>query len=192
MTQFSTPMLLTRRCFLGSALGFATVLKAGAADATLARGLTLHELAAASGHACVATPLEAHCEWATFGNNRVIVTDTRVRVEESVWREPPGRELIVRVLGGRIGTLGEHVDGQARLVLGEPGVFFLIGSSDALQFITGAAQGHYPLKRDDQGAARLTPSPFLPTLVKPGQAAIERLRSRTVPEARELIRAAAP
>jgi len=185
-------MLVTRRSFLGSSLGLASALLTPGVHATLARGLTLGELLAASAHACVATPLEAHCEWATFGKNRVIVTDTRIRVDESVWRDAPGPELVVRALGGRIGKLGELVDGQARLGVGQPGVVFLMESSEGRQVVTGAAQGHYPLSRDEHGEVRLTPSPHLPRLVKPGEAAIARLRGRTVPEARELIRAAAP
>ena len=84
------------------------------ADASLVRGLTLAELVAASAHAVVGTALDTHSNWAELGGRRLIVTDTRVRIEETLARQAPlESEVIVRVLGGIVGKLGERVDGQA-------------------------------------------------------------------------------
>ncbi len=182
-------MLFTRRTLFASALALGASLEAPWANAALARGLTLAELVAASAHGIVATALDAHCEWETFGRQRVIVTETRVRIEEAVLgAAPSSRELLVRVLGGSIGELGERVDGQAQLVIGKPSVLFLTATAKAEWFVTGAAQGHYPLAPDDRGDPRLTPSPHLPRLIAPDRAAVSRLRGRTLPEARHLLR----
>ncbi|HEV8550872.1 MAG TPA: hypothetical protein VGQ57_17620 [Polyangiaceae bacterium] len=184
-------MSCTRRSFLASAFLLAASLRAGRAAAALARGLTLDELVARSAHGLVVTPLDAHCAWAPFGKNRVIVTDTRVRIEELLLgAEPESAELAVRVLGGRLGELGERVSGQAELVRGVPSLLFLTRAADARFFVTGAAQGHYPLVADARGERRLLTSPHVPALLKPGTAAVSHLRGRTLPEARELIRAA--
>ena len=180
-------MSVTRRTFLAASVLFGTGLGARAAHATLARGLTLDELVRQTAQGIVATPLEAHCEWATFGRTEVIVTETRVRVEGTLLGTAPS-ELLVRVLGGSVGELGVRVDGQAELRLGEPGVLFLT-LAGAEAFVVGAAQGHYPLSRAAQGVARLTPSPRLPRLLKPDGSAVQRLSGRTLGEAADLVRA---
>jgi len=183
-------MHLTRRAFLASVTFSMAGLSERAADAALARGITLDELVRASRRAIVGVALEAHCEWATFGKQRVIVTDTRVRVEETLLGAPAeGHEVLVRVLGGRIGELGERVSGQAELVLGTPALVFLGAETATPSLIVGAAQGHYRIEADAERALRLWPSPHLPRLLRPETAAVSRLRGRTVSEAKELLRA---
>lgn len=179
-------MSLTRRTFLASLALFGTGLGARGAHATLARGLTLEELVRRTAHGIVATPLEAHCEWATFGRTEVIVTETRVRVEEALVGTAPS-ELLVRVLGGSIGNVGVHVDGQAALRLGQLGVLFLTVAEERA-FVVGAAQGHYPLRQVARDVARLTPSPHLPRLLEPDGSAVQRLSGRTLGEAHDLVR----
>lgn len=181
-------MHCSRRAFLTSLL----LVGAGSrsAGAALARGLTLDELVRASAAAIVGTALEAHSEWATFGKNRVIVTDTRVRIEDVLLGGArAGGEVMVRVLGGSIGELGERVDGQAELVLGAPSALFLMPETRAVSFVVGAAQGHFRLEPAADRVLRLAPSPRLPHLLRPSTAAVSRLRGRTVAEARELVRA---
>ncbi len=179
----------TRRTFLASLLALTQSFEAQPAGASLARGLTLEELVTKSAHHVVATALDAHSEWATFGPNRVIVTETRVRIEEALVGGSPGDELLVRVLGGRIGELGERVDGQAELVLGRACVLFLTRADEGRTFVTGAAEGHYLLAAHENDALRLEPSPHLPRLLHPEAAAVAHLRGRTLAEARELVRA---
>jgi hypothetical protein len=181
-------MLATRRSFLASLVLLGTGLDARVAQATLARGLTLDELVGRSARGVIATPLEAHCAWATFGRSDVIVTETRVRVEEALLGTAPS-ELLVRVLGGSIGDMGMRVDGQAELRLGKTGVLFLTPPVGERDFVVGAAQGHYPLTHAERDVARLTPSPRLPRLLKPDGSAVQRLSGRTIAEAHDLVRA---
>ena len=181
-------MLATRRTFLASLALFGTGLRVQEAHATLARGLTLEELVRQTAQGVVATPLEAHCEWATFGRTEVIVTETRVRVEETLVGTAPS-ELLVRVLGGSIGDDGVRVDGQAELRLGKPAVLFLTPPAADRAFVVGAAQGHYPLRQAASDVVRLTASPRLPRLLKPNGSAVQRLDGRTLGEAHDLVRA---
>jgi len=185
-------MLLDRRRFL-SAVGAWTssTLVERVAGASLARGLTLAELLRASAHAVVVTPLDARSEWAVLGGQRRIVTDIRVRIEDTLALSPPAdAELLVRVLGGIIGTVGERVDGQATLRAGKPSTLFLTPVSPVLTYVTGAAQGHYPLLPDASGVLRLRPSPQLPSLVRKTGIAVTELSGRTLAETRELLGAA--
>lgn len=184
-------MRLSRRLALG-AVGtlVGSTLVERVAWASLARGLSVAELLHASEHVVVATALAASSSWADFGGHRRMVTDTRVRIEETLARKAPSQsELLVRVLGGAIGNLGVRVDGQAELELGKPSTLFLSPASPILAYVTGAAQGHFPLFDDGRGVLRLRPSPRLPALIAPGTSAAAQLGGKSVPEARDLMQA---
>jgi hypothetical protein len=187
-------VIRSRRQFLGAAgAALGTLLCERFAQASLARGLTLRQLVRASGHALVATPLESRSLWATFGTRRVIVTDTRVRIDELLALDPPAdSELWVRVLGGVVGDLGQRVEGQAELVLGKSTTLFLTRENAAVSYVAGAAQGHYPLLPDAKATLRHRPSPHVPELLRPERSAVATLTGTTLAEARELVRAAAP
>ena len=176
---------------MGATLG--SLFCARFAQATLARGLGLRELVLASRHALVATPLESRCEWATFGTRRLIVTDTRVRIDELLALESPAEsELWVRVLGGVVGKLGQRVEGQAQLVLGQPSTLFLTLASPTLAYVVGAAQGHYPLLPDAGAVLRLRRSPHAPELLRAEGSAVGLLSGTTLAEARALVRGVVP
>jgi hypothetical protein len=163
------------------------------AFASLARELSLEELLAHSDHALTATPLDAHADWVVIGGKRRIVTDVRVRVDETLARrEPEQSELFVRVLGGSVGELGQLVEGEVRLAQGEPCVLLLTAVSPTLTYVTGRTQGHYPLLPDPQRLLRLHPSPTLPELEHPEKSAVRMLSGHTVAEARELMHQAEP
>jgi hypothetical protein len=185
-------MQTSRRGFLTAAGALvATAALERRAQASLSRGLTLAELVARSAHTVVATALDAHSDWVLIGGKRRIVTDTRIRVEETLAGESPAQsEIEVRVLGGIVGDLGERVDGQAELVLGEPAVAFLMPISPVLAYVTGAAQGHYRLLADTQRLLRLRPSPHLPLLLRPEESAAASLAGTTLDQARALVRGA--
>ncbi len=186
-------MLTTRRGFLqvtGALLGTAAL--ENEAQAMLSRGLTLAELVGRSEHTIVATALAAHSDWVTIGGRRRIVTDTRIRVEDLLaGRATAQSEIEVRVLGGIVGDMGERVEGQAELVLGEPGVLFLMPISPVLAYVTGAAQGHYRLLPDERSLLRLRTSPHFPKLLAPERSAALALAGATLDDARGLIRGAA-
>jgi hypothetical protein len=187
-----SPIWTTRRGFLsfaGALVGSAALERT--AHASLSRGLTLAELVGRSEHTVVATALDSHSDWVLIGGKRRIVTDTRIRVEDSLAGRPTAAsELEVRVLGGIVGDIGERVEGQAELVLDEPAVLFLMPISPLLAYVTGAAQGHYRLLPDERQDLRLRPSPHLPTLMRPDESAALALSGRTLDEARSLIHGA--
>ncbi len=185
-------MQRSRRAFLAATgVVVATAAFERKARASLSRGLTLAELVAQSAHTVVATALDARSDWALIGGKRRIVTDTRIRIEETLAGKPPApSEMEVRVLGGIVGALGERVDGQAELVLGEPAVAFLMPISPVLAYVTGAAQGHYRLLADAQKLLRLRPSPHLPLLLRPEESAAAALTGTTLDQARVLVRGA--
>jgi hypothetical protein len=187
-------MLTSRRTFLGSlAAGVGGALLERTAFASLARELSLEELLVHSEHAVVATPLDAQADWIVIGGKRRIVTDIRVRIEETLaLRTPAQSELFVRVLGGHVGSLGQLVEGEVRLEPGEPCTLFLTAGSPTLTYVTGRTQGHYPLVPDAQKLLRLHPSPTLPELEHPEKSAVHLLSGRTLAEARALLRKAAP
>lgn len=186
--------MTSRRIFLGG-LGAAVgcALTEGVALASLTREVGLAELLARSDHAVLATPLDAAADWAVFGGKRRIVTDVRVRVEDTLaLRAPEQSELLVRVLGGTIGHVGQLVEGEVRMAFGEPCALFLKADSPTLSYVTARTQGHYPLRADAQKLLRLTPSPTLPELEHPAKSAVHVLAGRTVAEARELLRGVVP
>lgn len=192
MKPVEGPIVTSRRVFL-TATGaiVATAAFERTANASLSRGLSLAELVGRSAHTVVATALDARSDWALIGGRRRIVTDTRVRIEETLAGKAPAEsEIEVRVLGGIVGDIGERVDGQAELVLGEPAVAFLMPISPVLAYVTGAAQGHYRLLADSQKQMRLRPSPHLPTLLRPEESAAALLSGTTLAEARTLVRGA--
>lgn len=157
------------------------------AEATLVRGLTLRELLAASDRIAVVTPLHAESHWETIGGQRSIVTDTRVRVEESMRAATSAVEVIVRSLGGRVGDVGELVHGQPSLQLGQASVVFLKETARGLHWTAGMAQGHYPLLQRADGAKLLTASRSLPTISRWQGSAVQTLRDKELGEARRLI-----
>jgi hypothetical protein len=179
----------SRRAFLHAgtaALAFALFPRL--ARATLARGLSLEELAHASDNALVGTVLDAHCSWAVVARQRSIVTDTRMRVEEVLAkRNPDSSEVLVRTLGGAIGRMGERVDGQPRFSVGERAVVFLLTPTEGSRFVAGWAQGHYPLRADARGVRKLAPSPGLPELLRREGSAVQRLSGLELSAAREAI-----
>jgi hypothetical protein len=192
MNMVEDLMLTSRRVFLAAAGALvASAAFEREARASLSRGLSLAELVQRSAHTVVATALDAHSDWVLIGGKRRIVTDTRVRIEEALAGATPAQnELQVRVLGGIVGDIGERVDGQAELVLGEPAVAFLMPISPVLAYVTGAAQGHYRLLADSQKLLRLRPSPHLPLLLRPDESAAAQLSGATLDEARTLVRGA--
>jgi hypothetical protein len=157
--------------------------------AGVARGVPLDELARRSLHIFRGRPLEAHSEWARYGEQRRIVTYTRMRVDEPVFGAGES-ELLVRTLGGTVGKLGQIVHGEAELAIDEDCLAFLMPSRDGMLMVTAMAQGHYSLFTDDSGVVRLSANRQLATLVDDKLSAVSRLRGRTIVEARDLVKQA--
>ncbi len=167
---------ISRRALLASfgvAAGVGLVPRLG--HATLVRGMTLSELVGRSQHVLVGTPLAAECRYLTIGGRRMLITETRLRVEGVLaLQAPPETELVVRTLGGHLGREGELVHGQAQLTPGARCAAFFERAPDGACWVTGMAQGHYPLENAD-GSLVLRASPQLPTILQREHSAVKRL-----------------
>jgi hypothetical protein len=149
--------------------------------------MSLQELVSRSQHAIIGTPLQARCSHLTIGGRRWLITETRLRVEGMLGLEPlADAELVVRTLGGQLDGVGEIVHGQAEFQQGRQCVGFLERAPDGACWVTGMAQGHYPLDRTDS-ALVLQASPQLPTIRDWEQSAVKRLVGTRLSEAESLI-----
>jgi hypothetical protein len=184
--------MLERRAVLAGLGALAAVLVLPrAARAGMARVLSLPELVSASSHVLQGLPLEAISRWETLGDERRIVTYTRVRSDAAIAGSPArDSEVLVRTLGGQVGNIGQVVNGEAFLRVNEACLLFLAPSSAAAERVVAMAQGHYPIMTDAAGVARLSSSPNLPHLVGEGASAVRTLVGLSVEQACGLIRAA--
>lgn len=154
------------------------------------RGLTLEALSAASGRIVYGTALESNSHWETLGGHRRIVTDTRVRVDDTIAKTAPDSEILVRTLGGTIGDLAAMVFGEAMLGLDESCVLFLMEKPEGVHRVVGMAQGHYPVLRDPARSLRLHQSPRAPELIGDANLAMRRLPGQELNVAAKMIREA--
>lgn len=177
-----------RRLLLGLAAGAAGAAFTGNAAATVARAVSLTALVHSSRRILVVTALDAESHFEEIGRRRRIVTDTRVRVEESLAKgQGVDSELLLRTLGGRVGNMGERVHGQAQLVLGEPCVAFLLQGPEGLHYVNGMAQGHYPVR--GSGRRLLARSADLPEIIDFERSAVRELVGSELRSATARVRA---
>jgi hypothetical protein len=159
------------------------------AYASVARGLSLRELVLKSKTAALVTPLAKQASWQTIGGSRRIVSETRARVEEHVsGADPRVSEVLLYTLGGRVGTIGQIVEGEAELAVGEGCLAFLSEVEPLVYRVTAMAQGHYPIATEARGRV-LRASPSLPALLRTRDSAVERLSGRLLGEGLDLVRA---
>lgn len=163
---------------------------AGKAGATVVRAVSLTELVKQSSSVFVGLPLERWSEWANVGGTRRIMTLTRVRVEETV-HGAEDSEVLVRTLGGRIGDIGQLVDGEAELRVSERSLLFSHRFDAGLSGVTAMAQGHYPFDARS-GEVRLVRSPRIGTMLQNQGSAVEQLHGLAVRDAKALVTKARP
>ena len=183
MTHFS------RRTFLLTlAASSSSLAISHPAGATTVRGLELSELVRASQRVLVATALGAESRFEHSRSGRRIVTDVRVRTEESwLGAGPAPSEFLVKIYGGRIGDEAELVFGQAEFVTGERSVLFLMERGGGSAVVTGMAQGQYRLLRSSGGELRLSPPKGLSRIANRERAAVARLSGLELAAARALV-----
>ena len=176
----------SRRSFVTGVALLPSLLAPKITNATLLRGLPLGALVARSEHVVLLTGLEARCVSIPIAGRLAIVTETRVRVEDAWARAVPASlELVVRTLGGVLGGVGELVHGQAEFTLKARCLAFLTRAPDNSLWVTGMAQGHYPITAE----AELAASPRLPTLRDFEHSAVRRLAGQKLTGARRVIAA---
>ncbi|HTQ07146.1 MAG TPA: hypothetical protein VMI54_24985 [Polyangiaceae bacterium] len=157
--------------------------------AAVARALSIGDLVKKSTSALVLTAVARQATWQVIGGSRRIVTQTRARVEELVTgADPSASEVIVNTLGGRVGTIGQIVEGEAELAIGETSLTFLTALGPLAYSVTAMAQGHYPIVNDASGRILAT-NRELPALVQKTGSAVERLAGRKLSEGLALVRA---
>jgi hypothetical protein len=181
--------MLPRRAFL---FGVSTVAAGSLigvpAAATVSRALSLEELVGGSRLALLGTPVDVQSLWESVAGRRRIVTYTVLSVEQPLDdRTPDTGDVSVRTLGGRVGNIGQVVHGEAAFSRGERSSVFLSPLGQGVYAVTGMAQGHYLMRDDARGIARLNMSPRVSKLIRPERAAVYRLDGRTLPEAAALI-----
>jgi len=173
---------------MGLSAAAAGTLLAERASAAVVRALSLSELVATSRFAVLGTPTDMSSTWETIGKRRRIVTYASVQVERALDGRSPGSSTVtIRTLGGRVGDIGQIVPGEAVLPKGQRAAFFLGEIASDVYYVTGLAQGHYPLSADAAGEHRLRRSPQIGELLRLGDSAVERLDGRTILEAERLI-----
>jgi hypothetical protein len=172
--------------------GALALLESGPANASTARALTLGQLVKRSTSVLVITGVARRTSWQTIAGARRIVTEVRARVDDLVaGTDPSATEVVVRTLGGQVGSIGQIVEGEAELTLGEASFTFLSQTHPDFYAVTGMGQGHYPLSSEARGRILRT-NRQLPALVGGGTSAVETLRNRLLGEAMSLVRAEHP
>lgn len=173
-------------------LGTVGVFLPAPAQAAVARALSVRDLVVRSRFAVLATALSRESTWAQVGDSRRIVTITRARVEELVTgSQPETSEVLIQTLGGRVGKVGQLVDGEADFTVGETSLVFARELEVQRFGVTAMAQGHYPLALESRGHV-LRPSRSLPVLVGPDDSAVRKLSGVLLPDALRIIRSERP
>lgn len=124
------------------------------AQASVAIAVSLEDLARASSVIARVTALDRESSW----EDGRIVTYSRVRVDDVIAGAAPAssRELRIRTLGGRVGDVGQLVEGEPLLVPSESSIVFLAArpSGTGLPIalvVVGRAQGQLIVRRDVHG-----------------------------------------
>ncbi|HEY4157589.1 MAG TPA: hypothetical protein VGM29_05810 [Polyangiaceae bacterium] len=168
-----------------------TVLGNRTAHATVMRALSLQALAQRSDRIVLGRALGARSHFQNFPGSQRIVTDVEFQIEDVLGKAPPAESVLaVRMLGGVVGRSGEYVAGQAEFELGAPCVVFLrqLARGGEPYWLTGMAQGHFPVLTDEAGTPRLTPSPRLPDLLGFEKSAVRALSGLTIASAKDALR----
>jgi hypothetical protein len=145
---------LTVACLLG-ALTFASIpggsmIEPREAHAATAIAYTLEELVDQSSWAIVAVALERESLWERVAGGKRIVTYTKLEIDTTIYGDALTKEksktVWVRTLGGAVGKIGQSVAGEARFKLGAKSVLFLAKAVSGALVVSGASQGHYPVR----------------------------------------------
>jgi hypothetical protein len=161
----------------------------GQASASTVSPVPLNALVWKSEHILVGVPQKGESVWENTAGGSRIATYTRVAIVQPIdGRSTAETSILVRTLGGRVGDVGQIVNGEAELERDRPAVFFLRRTGDSLFALTAMAQGHYPLTPDSQRVPRLSASPKLAQMVaEVKEAAVVRLSGTTVTECEQLV-----
>ena len=158
------------------------------AIASVVRPQSLEELVDRSRVVVVALPTERTSVW----ESGRIVTYTRVTVSERVAGDAEP-SLWVRTLGGEVGDLGQHVDGEATLTIGTPTLLFLEAAGAGTYAVAARAQGQFFVDTRPSGRV-LRPHPSMGAFMTRGPKdivvpAADRVKTRTLEDIARDVRA---
>jgi hypothetical protein len=164
---------LAAALLLSPAPGGLPAVREAAASVSLA--IAFEDLAGAAQRVVLGAPAESHAVWEDVPDiGRRIVTYTRVRVERTAVGEEAA-DVWVRTMGGRVGRIGQTVDGEAQVGAG-PALLFLRDRGDGTEEVVGMAQGRYPVGRGADGLLRLEASAVLGEILPRSEARPPALR----------------
>jgi hypothetical protein len=143
------------------------------ADASVSIAVQWTDLLARSSDAVVALPAETRAVW----ENGRIYTYTRVGVDRALAGQlHTGDEVWVRTMGGIVGDVGQHVDGEAVLIPGRPSILFLQPSGTGSYDVSARGQGQFPVVLDENKKPKVIRSSSVGALMAPrGQPLVVQL-----------------
>lgn len=168
------------------------------AEASVAYELSLSDLVRASSLVAVVSPIESRSLWETDegGRGQRIATYTRVRVARVLDGAAGPDDVWVRTLGGRVGSVGQVVDGEASLSPGHDALLFLAKREDATLAVVGMAQGQFDVAAAAGRSPTVAPSRAPGLLIAKSTAgavagsARSALAGRTLDEVAALVKTA--
>ncbi len=181
---------MSRRHWLAAAAGWGISGGALRAHAHGGAAMSLPTLLQHSAAVVLATPKTTESLWEGSGRERRIVTYAEIDVHETIdQRVELSGSVTVRVLGGRVGHIGQLVLGAAELAVAETSVCFLCPLGDGTFAIAGMAQGHYRVQADDVETPRLyAKEPALEVAGHDPQCAVTRLHGGSLSRCERLVR----
>jgi hypothetical protein len=127
------------------------------ADAGVSIELGLTEISHRSTAVVVGTATESRSMWEQAEGRSRIVTYHRVSIDRVAAGAIDGTETWVRTLGGRVGDIGQRVEGEAVLTQSKRMLLFLASRPDGGSRVVGMAQGAWLIVRGTDGVERVRP-----------------------------------
>ena len=166
------------------AAGFVALLLAGAAAATVARPVTVEQLAREADAVVQGRVTRMESRWAADG--RHIVTRVTVRVSR-VLRGAAAGEVTLEIPGGAVGGFGQRVDAAPSFEPGEEAVVFLRRTAAGRSLVHGLAQGKFRILERADGSRVAVRSASDVALLQPGTGALLHGQGRTLLEYADLV-----
>jgi hypothetical protein len=121
---------------------FAATLAPDRAVASVSLAVSWERLVQASAEAAIVTATDARSAW----EGGHVYTYSHVHVDRAIAGAlPTGADAWVRTLGGIVGDIGQRVEGEAQLVLGQQSLVFLQPDPNGTFHVTARAQGQFPV-----------------------------------------------
>lgn len=178
-------MIVHRRRFIQGVSAATAGLPSITRGETPVRALTLRELLLASDVVLDGLVVGNSAEWVEVFGARRIVTAWHLELREQFAGERAASE--VATLGGVVGDLQQWVPHEAQLRLGARYLLFLRGGALGRAWVTGMAQGAFPLQLNGGAEWRVGISVAQAELASHHSSAVAVLNGRALDDVRRLI-----